>query len=228
MNALQVAQYMRRLVDDPGIVGFPASLQATMLELAYEEFRQYAPQEVWEVSYTPATLTGAFQLDLNNILFGAAPTQTRAMRLTRVQRIDPTTGQLLNVMLPATSFETLGQIGGVTAGISNIFGNAKWWLDGRVLRFNLALTGTIQIWYLPVQTVNWLAAIQPGANVFLDDLPQWHDIIALLAAQQYYIKEGQANPKCDQQLARRLAKMEQFYSETRSGQGSRYVQEKDW
>lgn len=228
MNAFAIAQYMRRLVDDPGVVSFPLSLQASMLEIAYEEFRQYAPQELWEIRYSTA-VTNVFQIDLNNILFGSAPTNTRAMRLTRVQRVDPSTGQLLTVFSPASSFETLGQVSAAGPAITNsLYLNAKWWLDGQILRFNIPVTGTIEIWYLPVQTINWQAAIQPGANTFVDDLPQWHDIIALLAAQQYYIKEGQGNRKCDEQLSRRLAKMEQFFAETRSGQGSRYVVDEAW
>ena len=215
---------MRVLIDDPGTVAFPYATQAIFVEQAYEQFRRLLPEESIEVSYQSATLTGTFALSLDNVLFGSAPTQTRAMRLTRVMKVDPVTGAMLMTLVPAASFEQLGQLSSIGPVPSqNVYGGGRYWLDGRTLRFNLAMTGTVQIWYIPVQSLNWTAAIVPNANQFIDDHSAWHDIIALMAAQQYYIKEGKPNEVLDRQMMQRVQEMQRFFAESRTGKASRYV-----
>lgn len=280
MNAAQIAQYMRRLIDDPGTVGFPYSVQATMLEQAYEEFRQYVPEEVWMVSYVPPALAGAFSLDLSGKIFGSnpaawapltnyalgatatnngrvylvtvagqsaaagGPTGTgtgivdgtvtwsflpRGQRICRIEQIDPASGKLLTVYTPAPTFETLGQVSNLGPSIANsITHGTRYYLQGTLVYFNVMVTGTLRIWYKPQQSIKWAQAIQPGADVYVDDQTQWHDVIALLAAQAYAIKEGQANAKLDQQLQRKISRMEDFYAQSRTGQASRWVQDERW
>ena len=153
----------------------------------------------------------------------------RAQRPTRVMQVDPTTGALLNVFEPASSFENLGQIAGVGSTLaSNAIYGSRWFLDGRVMRFSRQITGTLQIWYTPMQSVVWLSAMQPGANVYLDDLAQFHDIIALFAAREYCIKTGKRNAPLEQQIANRVEKLELFFAQTRSGKGSQYVTDERW
>lgn len=232
MNAGQIAQYMRRLVDDPGMVRLPNSLLATMLEVAYEEFRNLAPWEVWERYYAPPLLVGQYNVDLDGILFytdaGVAPTEGAvASRLTRVVLVDPNTGGILGTFQPATSWETLGQIPNASAAMLSNYAwtGQRYWLDGKILRFSVPVSGQIQIWYLPTETIDWNAAIAPGANKFVDNLTQFHDIIALLAAEQYYIQQAQPNQMLELQLRRRTDKMMEFFAQARSGKASRYVNE---
>lgn len=331
MNAGQIAQYMRRLVDDPGMVRLPNSLLATMLEVAYEEFRNMAPWEVWERYYEPPLLTGQYNVDLDGILFytnsGVAPTEGAvASRLTRVTLVNPgmqdlwtftlggapavgdtcrliinavnydyvvlpgdtlttiaagvaaaaaidplysvtsngpviscmkyvtgassvvptcsflggagtvtafhsvigqPSGSILGTFQPATSWETLGQIPNASAAMLSNYAwtGQRYWLDGKLLRFSVPVSGQIQIWYLPTDTIDWNAAIAPGANKFVDNLTQFHDIIALLAAEQYYIQQAQPNQMLELQLRRRTDKMMEFFAQARSGKASRYVNE---
>ena len=331
MNAGQIAQYMRRLVDDPGIVRLPNSLLATMLEVAYEEFRNLAPWEVWERRYEPPLLTGQYNVDLDGILFytdtGTAPSEgALASRLTRVVLVNPgaqdvwsftiggapavgdicrltisgvnydyvvalgdtfdsiaagvallaagdllysvtssgqvitcikklsgpstvaltctflagagqvvaqhvifgsASGSVLGTFQPATSWETLGQIPNASAAMLSNYAwtGQRYWLDGKILRFSVPVSGQIQIWYLPTDTIDWNAAIAPGANKFVDNLTQFHDIIALLAAEQYYIQQAQPNQMLELQLRRRTDKMMEFFAQARSGKASRYVNE---
>lgn len=231
MNAAAIAQYMRRLIDDPGVVRLPYSLQATMLEIAYEEFRNLAPWEVWERHYDPPLMTGQYNIDLDGILFytdaGVPPVEALASRLTRVVLVDYVTGGILGTFQPATSWETLGQIPNASAAMLSNYAwtGQRYWLDGKILRFSVPVSGQVQIWYLPTETVNWQAAIAPGANVFVDNLTQFHDIIALLAAEQYYIQQAQPNQMLELQLRRRTDKMMEFFAQARSGKASRYVNE---
>jgi hypothetical protein len=226
VNAAQIGQYMRRLVDDPGIVRLPYSLQATMLGIAYDEFRNLAPSEVWERAYNSAMVNSA-ALDLTGILFysalGVAPTTALASRLTRVCMVDPTTGAVLGTFTPKASWEQLGQSpGSSTIGTVFWYGGQSCWLDGQILRFSYPINGTVQIWYLPTDTIDWLASLQSGAG-FVDNLVQWHDIIALLAAEQYYITQAQLNPALESQLRRRTDKMMEFFALSRTGKAGKYV-----
>lgn len=225
MNTQQIASYTRNILDDPNVVFMPNSLLATFLDLAYYEFRQKVPQEVYEQYYQPAALSAQTTVDLQNILFGPVPTNL-AQRLTRVIVIDPSSGNLLNILKPASSFESLAPV--ISSGAGALVGyGARWWLDGRILRFSIPITGTVQIWYLPDPQIDWLAGI--SAPTYVDDISQFHDIIALLASQHYYIKDGSSNPKLDQRLGMRLNEMQEFFAQTRSGQGSRYVQDdEEW
>lgn len=331
MNAAQIAQYMRRLVDDPGMVRLPNSLLATMLDIAYEEFRNIAPWEVWERVYEPPLLTGQYNVDLDGILFytnsGTPPSEgALASRLTRVTLVNPgvqdtwtftlggapavgdtcrltigaavydyivvpgdtlttiaagvaaaaaadpfytvssvgpvitcikyttgtsfivptcvflagagtvtafhtvigqASGSILGTFQPATSWETLGQIPNASAAMLSNYAwtGQRYWLDGKILRFSVPVSGQIQIWYLPTNTIDWNAAIAPGANKFVDNLTQFHDIIALLAAEQYYIQQAQPNQMLELQLRRRTDKMMEFFAQSRSGKASRYVNE---
>lgn len=230
MLADAVARYMQGLVNDPDNVSFPPSLRAIYLQVAYDEFRGMCPDEFFEVSYTPTALSSAYSVDLSGLLFqtqavptlpgGVAPAQ----RFTRILQVDPNTGAMISLLTPAASFEGLRQIAGLgAASLARMSSGVRWWLDGNVLRFNVPITGTLQIWYVPNQTINWSAAIATGAGIFLDKLNQFHDVIALIAAQQYYAAQGQGNPALQSQFARRAAQMEAFFAETRSGIASRSV-----
>jgi hypothetical protein len=136
-------------------------------------------------------------------------------------------GSILGTFQPATSWETLGQIPNASAAMLSNYAwtGQRYWLDGKILRFSVPVSGQIQIWYLPTQTVNWLSAITSTTQVHVDDLAQFHDIIALLAAEQYYIQQAQPNQMLELQLRRRTDKMMEFFAQARSGKASRYVNE---
>lgn len=278
-TASKIAAYMRRKIDDPGLVGYPYSAQADDLAIAYEEFRQYCPPECFEVPFNPPALAGAFQVDLSGSIYGPPPIawvgltvytlgQTRvnagnvylvtvagtsaaapgptgtataildgtvtwrftpqSTRLTRVIQVD-TTGALLTVFVPAASFETLGQSPASGPGqLSNIYGGTRWWLDGRILRFSRPISGNVQIWYVPLNEIDWTRAITPGAVVWVSDLIQFHDIIALLAAQAYMIKEGDVSKPLQLALQRRLDALEEYFAKSRSGEASRWISDARW
>ena len=69
------------------------------------------------------------------------------------------------------------------------------------------------------------SAISSTTPVFVDNLTQFHDIIALLAAEQYYIQQAQPNTSLEMQLRRRMDKMMEFFAQSRTGKASRYVNE---
>lgn len=216
MNTTELVDYLRvTLLDDQDAIFATDANINTWLKLAYADFRRriekVAP-EVYEISYTPPTLTGVFDLPLAGVLFGATPSQRRCQRMTRVEVIDsPASGQFSYLIRPAPSFEVLRQYWTFSQ---------NWWLDNTTLRFNWQANQTIRIWYLPEPNVNFLAV-----NGFIDDAEQFHDVIALLAARQYAIKSLIPNPALELQLQQRLKDLSAFYRETRSGKGSRCVRD---
>lgn len=223
MYVHEIADYARLIADDPDQVQLSQARLATILKVAYKQFRGYVPSEVYEVRQGPVTATGQYNIDLNNVIFGTAPTAARAQKLTRVQLVDATTGVVEQILPPRSSMESLGQ-----NGATSVFWNGGpcWWLDGRVLRFSGPVTGSLEVWYLPDESVNWTAGVVTGANVYVDDLDRWHDIIALLAiGRSYSMADGATQANVKQTLGERLAEMEQFFSESRSGKASRYVQD---
>lgn len=225
----QIYTMMRGLVDDPNRVFFPDATAIVYLQSAYNEFKSKVAtagsEEVFGLTYQPPLLTAAATLNLNNVLFGATPTQTRCQRILRVIEVDATTGALKRPFEPAVSFESLAPISGP---VSYRGARVRWYLDGRTLRFSEAVSGTIQIVYMPDDTVDWTGGVVTGSTKYVDDLGQFHDIIAMLAAMLYYSKDASGNPTLEKRLARRLEDMQDFFARGRSGDGSRYVRDEAW
>ena len=75
--------------------------------------------------------------------------------------IGQASGSILGTFQPATSWETLGQIPNASAAMLSNYAwtGQRYWLDGKILRFSVPVSGKIQIWYLPTNTVDWNAAI---------------------------------------------------------------------
>ena len=216
----QVATYFRRLVDDQDQTFFPQAELAQALQLGYQQFRNliYSHQpDVLQVTYQ-VTVPGSFTLDLNNILFGATPTQPRCMRIVRIQVLN-SDGSIRHIIKPVGSVEQQRALGWGAI--------PAWTLQGRVLRFNYSCSDTIQIVYLPQDQINWAAGVVPGSNAYIDDLTEWHDLIALFAVQQYAIKDFQMNPGIQVQLDRRLKDFHSFLASTRDGDAARFVQFED-
>lgn len=223
MYVHEIADYARAIADDPDQVMLSQARLATFLKIAYKRFRGLVPSEVYEVRQGPVTATGQVNIDLNNVIFGTAPTATRAQKITRVQLVNATTGVLEQLLQPRSSMESLGQNG---AGSNFWNGGPSWWLDGRVLRFSGPVTGTLEVWYLPDETVNWTAGVVSGSNVYVDDLDRWHDIIALMAiGDSYSMADGAMQAAIKQTSSERITEMREFFAESRSGKASRYVQD---
>lgn len=205
MKVEQIASLFRRLVDDPDTTAFPSSAVADALQQGYREFRDLVSNmrpDQYVQSYTTTSPTKT--LDLNNVLFGATPTQPRALRIVRVLQD--------GYEIPAR---------GSTTALEHEYDG--WALKGRVLTFGTA-PGNIQIDYIPADTINWAAGIIPASNIYVDDLESHHDIIALLACRQYYALDFAENPVVQAQLSKRLNDLKAFLT-AQQGDSYRYVQE---
>lgn len=224
MYVNELGDFVRMLVDDPNQVFLSPSRLAVFLQQGYLQYHSQVTQEapeVFEVMYTPPTPSSVYELNLDGILFGATPSKRRCQKMTRIVAFDAGSGLPIGILQPAASYETLSPN---TSGSMQlrIYPNLRWWLDGRVLRFSAALNLSIQIWYIPDPNINWaLGLATPG--VYIDDLTQFHDLIALKAARFYYVADSGSNPEIARMTAQREADMNSYFAETRSGRGSRYV-----
>lgn len=225
MKTDEIATYCRNILDEPNTVFLPNAVLALFLQRGYNEYRRMLPKEAREIRYQPAAQVAALELNLDNVLFGTTPTAARAQEFTRILVVDPSTLKPQALLMPAAGYESLGQSSG--GGWPLAFGGrVQWWLDRRTLRFSAPLTATIQIYYLPDDAgVFTTTSISAGGSAYVDDFDQWHEIIALLAAQHYAMKDGAMSAPIQTRLADLRQQIQQHYAETRSGEGSRYVRD---
>ena len=230
MTAQEIAALTRLYINDPDQVLLSQANLAQFLSSYYNgPYRMTVDPEVFERSYT-TTLSNTLDLNLLGTLFSnntVTATEPVCQRITRVLVRNQPGAQPLYLLRPATSYETLKQY-----AYNGFPYNGLWpqsyWLDGTILRFSTPITATIDIVYLPQATINWQTAIQPGAPVFVDNLEQFHDVIALGAAKAYYIANGFPNPVLFQEYESRYNDMKAFFVESRSGKASRQVQTDGW
>ncbi len=222
----EIATYCRHILDDPNTVFLPNSLLVTFLQRGYNEYRRMLPREAREIRYAPTALTNVQALNLDGTLFGNPATQARCQEITRVQAIDPSTQRVIQLYQPVSGFSALGQATGWANSTAFTGSAPTWWLDRRTLRFGAPITATIEIIYIPDDAgVFTVGNIASGSGAYLDDFDQWHEIIAILAAQHYAMKDGALSAPIQTRLADLRMQIQQHYAETRSGEGSRYVRD---
>lgn len=214
MIVSEVRALVYTLVDEEDATFLTAAKLTTLLQIAYAEFRRLVcsyDTSIYEVTYNFAAPNADSQT-LDGTLLGSAATQPRLMKPVRVVQLDAPNGKPTRLFTPAVSYESLLA--------KQSFGNVCWWLQGRVLRFNAVVGVPFQVQYVSVPTVVWTV----GTN-YIDDLNDFHDIIALLAISKYKVMDFAANPMHAEELAKRLQDLKAFLSSGRSGDASRYVTE---
>jgi len=214
VNTKEVATYFRSLVNDPDQSFVTDAELATWLAQSYQEFRRKVStfdRSIYEVSADlPAPVNN--QINLDGVLLGSAPTKPRMERISRVCVTDGgTPPSIRRVLQPAGSYEALMNRG-----------DAGYWLQNRILWFNSTINSAIRIDYQVYPTVDWVTGISV-AN-FIDDIAmEFGDIIALLAYNNYKIKDFAESPLQMQKLGARLNDLEAYLAEGRNGLANRYV-----
>lgn len=216
----EVYALLRQYIDEPDLTMVNGTTDpVAMLKQGYRQFRalvfKSAP-EIYELTYS-TTLSNTDTLSLNNILLGATPTSTRAERITRVARVS--SGKFSFFYNPVATLEQLYS--------SSDSWHANWLLQGTTLTFSENVTGDLKVYYLPTDTVDWSTGIVAGSNKFIDDLGEFHDLIALLATRQYAIRDYAINPVIEEQIKIRTKEFVSFLTLGRNGDASRWVQAED-
>ena len=90
-------------------------------------------------------------------------------------------------------------------------------LMGTILAFSENIDTTITLTYVPEQDTDW------AAGTFIDDMAQFHDMIALYAFMQYQIRDMSVNKPLMMQLAKREQELAGYIVD-RNVDASHYIQ----
>lgn len=87
-------------------------------------------------------------------------------------------------------------------------GTWRYYFTGTKLLFSENINNTLKLRYLGEPNVDWTKQTV-GDNERIDDNEDYHDIIALLAAQIYAIRDGAFNAQLQARLAQRLSELQE-------------------
>ena len=168
------------------------------------------------------TNTGGGELELNGILFGGNPTVGNAYRITRLYSRVP--GQIPDFGYWLYACDTIEEMWNAgNSGITGVYNQARWCLQGTKLLFSAQLANTFRLYYLPAPTVNWTTAIAtPG--VFIDNTAPYQQLIAYWAVQAYAIRDWADNPALDKKFGQLLQELDRWLIRGRSGDSHKWVQ----
>jgi hypothetical protein len=206
-----VSDLFRSYCDEPDTTFLTAANVAQYLELGYNEFREFVSSVVPNTYAVEVTLTPtgtSYDLATGTVkLLGATPTTARMVSLlsvkTRGSNDDPN----------ATIWS------GVPSKRALQTATRGYYLEGTTLYFSAQPTGTLALYYIPESTVNWANV---AGNEWIDDLVQFHDLIALIAYKQYAIRDGAVNQALTQQMQQRMTALVTHISR-RNFEGPQYI-----
>lgn len=188
MTPPEVYSFFRSLIDEDDTTFLTQAQANEMLKESYTEFRDLVnsiePDVYSQTDLITLVDTNSYDLTVadtvapnNKFLSSAAGTATankHMARLIRVARIDsPSTNNVVEWLVPVPNVEQL--VGGDYAR------------QGNTIRFGYSYNTTLRIEYVPFHTVDFVT------STFLDNLDQFHPLIALMAAKYYEIRDGAEN-----------------------------------
>lgn len=183
------------------------------LRQGYDEFRRVV------ANYDPNIFSANATLNLTNVasydlglstnpvrLLGATPTQAPMQRLTQVLSINPTDGR---VKWCWAGVKTEGEL-------NYDIGVSSYMLAGTVLNFGRPINDTLRLVYVPQGSkprnpngVDW-SKTGPADTEFIDDLDEFHDMIAMYAYGLYAARDNADNIQVEKMLQRRVASLQQY------------------
>lgn len=205
MNTTQVYDFFRSIIDEDDTTFLTQPQAVTMLSEAYSEFRELVVSIQPDVFTKQAfiTLSNADRYDLTVadsvtgtrfLSSGPLPAETatagsKLHRLVRIACIDNTTSnQASGYLGPRNSVELL-------------CGN-DYARQGNSIYFGYKYTDTFRMEFVPHHTVDFGVA-----SAFIDNLDQFHPLIALIAAKYYEVRDNAENVSLEK---RRLEKIREL------------------
>ena len=192
-----VTALFRAYTDEPDLSFLTAADAQTYLELGYNEFRQKATDMAPAIFATDVTITpngSTYDLAAGAVsILGDGPTNTRMARLLSIR--DASTGNDPFIWTGASSRRAMQMLA------------RGYFLEGQRLIFSVNVNRGLILQYVPESTVDW-SVIAPGSTQYIDDLVEFHDIIALMAYRQYAIRDSATSEQIERQISQRLREME--------------------
>jgi hypothetical protein len=192
--------------DDPTFI--TPAITSVILGLGYGQFRTIVSTHDPDfygirVTIVPAADNYNLSTAAVRILGGGALTGPRLVKLLKVVNVDGA-GTVSFFYRAAGSTEELHRK------------SSRYLLEGSLLHFtNDSVSGeSIELRYVPVSSVDW-TRLTAGDAEFVDDLEEFHDIIAMLGVRQYSVRDGVGNDVLDGLLQQRLHELEMYLTSGR-------------
>ncbi|ANS05345.1 hypothetical protein [uncultured Mediterranean phage] len=220
MTPAELKSLFRQYVDEPDQTFMTSVNVEDYLRQGYREFRQLVMMHnpsVYSLSATVAVSGDSYDLSSDAVpaepvtILGSLPSTGRRLMMLLSVIHTTETGDELRFLKAATSRRALQS------------DPDSYFLDGSLLRFSErqgspalpgpppvpATTRAFEVSYVPESDVDW------NAGTYVDDLADWHDLIALYATRTYLIRDQGQNPMLLNQI---MVRERDFI---------RYIQERD-
>tara|TARA_R100001594_G_scaffold107298_1_gene141866 strand:+ start:1269 stop:1946 length:678 start_codon:yes stop_codon:yes gene_type:complete len=202
MNTTEVYNFFRSLIDEDDTTFLTQAQAVTMLSEAYSEFRDLVVSIQPDVYTKQAfiTLTNSDVYDLTaqdpvtNIRFlstaaDAANSGSKLHRLVRIAAIDNTTSNQASYFLtPKNSVELLC--------------GDDYARQGNNICFGYKYTDTFRMEFVPYHNIEF-----DTVNGFIDNLDQFHPLIALMAAKYYEIRDNAENTALERRRQEKIREL---------------------
>ena len=243
MNTYQVATLYREICDEPDDTFLTDAKVAGALQRAYDQFRSKVHDKVPYLYSTTIDITVPAPVGANPFrvydLTQAAANPTAAGSPSIAGPEPNNAGTTIPRLVKLLSVEAITALSGapsfrlVSARGQDSFwnGRSQYIMRGQELWFRVNI-GFARLHFVAEQSIglsptsffpSWSAAVLPASPEYIDDLNEWHDLIALMAYDEYAIMDGAPNPLV---LALRKRRIEELdaYLQQRAYDGVRYVQ----
>lgn len=204
----EVAALFLLYIDERDPTFFNAANRTTVLSLGYEMFRSKIGgvdgsiyEETVDLSFSNVDrynlATGAVTILGTGALTG--PRLRRIKSLSHVPTVaTPYPPWQQRFLIPARSLEEL-----------YVDRSRNFYFGGTTIFLTDTFTGTLRLVYEPAPAVDW-TKVAVGDNEPIDDIEQFHDLIALLAAQHYAAADGGWNAQLQALFDRRMGDLEVY------------------
>jgi len=199
----QVSALFRQYIDETDDSWLENNIPV-YLRFGYAQMRRMAQQAdpyALAIEAPPISLTNAMQYDLSLTtnpvrLLGnplAGLTGPRLQKILQVQSFN-VDGTVKYMWKGVGSIRELRRYSWAGGQVSGGYGPAQYFLQGNLILFAAQITEpNFTITYFPEDTVDWTKNGQSD-NEYIDNFGDFADLIALLAYQQYAIRDGINNP----------------------------------
>ena len=195
-------------------------------DTVYEKIAQLSPESVLtRESYTLNAATElSFSIALPRIM-GKTTDAPRLLRLFGVYFLDPSAMRIKQIVNGVSSLRELCSNNTGLRGLDDT--GAVYCFIKDALFFAGPITQLLGVFYVPYPSqpenatgIDW-SKTGPLDNEYIDDFPQFHKLIALIAAKEYYaVRDGADSSQIMREVSQIESDMERFFI-TRSPQNMR-------
>lgn len=219
MNTGEVASLFRGYTDEADKTFLTDADVKIYLDIGYKQFRRYV-NTLMPVAYAEKvdiSLANADNYDLATgavKLLGSAAT-SRLHKLISVALLDSKDEVSLFYTGVATRDVLLDTI---------VFGGGLYYFENTTIYFATKMTENFRLTYVAEPTVDFSAAA-----AFIDDYESFHDLIALLAYDQYAVRDSATNEQLISLLGRRVVEFQDYLSVGRiPDAGATVIDSQNW